>query len=180
VTGLPFKVGDCTWCHGAPDVLDMRACERCHGVKSLHNVQVNSRNPADLDPTHIVPGSELPGYGHIGSDFDCWGCHGTFKKYAADAGFEYTIPPASLNGLSTNSLTSGVDTTVTLAGSGFKTVFTATKSEVVPVNVHVMISNETVSLTLNPVSVTDSEIQVVIPALANGNYSLSVSKDDGY
>src|SRR6185369_789370 len=36
VTGLPFKVGDCTWCHGAPDVLDMRACERCHGVKSLH------------------------------------------------------------------------------------------------------------------------------------------------
>ncbi len=180
VTGLPFKIGDCNWCHGAPNVLDIRACERCHGINSLHNIQVNSRNPADVNPANIVPGGELPGYGHIGSDFDCWGCHGTFKKYAADAGFSYTIPPASMNGLSTTSLTSGTATTLTITGSGFKTAYAISKSEIVPVNVNVMVSNATVSLTLTPVSVTDSEIQVVIPALESGNYQISVAKDDSY
>lgn len=180
VTGLPFQIGDCNWCHGAPNVLDMRACEKCHGINSLHNIQVNSENPADLNPASIVPGGELPGYGHIGSDFDCWGCHGTFKKYAADAGFQYTIPPASLNGLSTTSLTSGQEMTLTISGSGFKTAFAANKAEVVPVNVKVMVKGESTALTLTPLSVSDSEVKVVIPALVSGNYQISISKDDGY
>lgn len=182
VTGLPKKIGDCNWCHGAPDVLDMRACEKCHGINSLHNIQVNSQNPADTNPANIVPGGELPGYGHIGSDFDCWGCHGTFKKYAADAGFQYTIPPASIRGLSSTSMTSGKEKTLTINGTGFKTAYAASKSENVPVNVQVMVKNQnnTNSLTLTPVSVTDSEIQVVIPALESGNYDISVAKSDSY
>lgn len=180
-TGLPFQVGDCNWCHGAPNVLDMRACEKCHGVKSLHNIQVNSQNPADNAPANIIPGGELAGFGHIGSDFDCWGCHGTFKKYAAgEAPFSYTIPPASLNGLSTSALTSGKATTVTITGSGFKTVYAADKLVSEPVNVTVSVSGNGVSLNLTPISVTDSEVKVVIPALANGNYTVAVTKADNY
>lgn len=183
ITGLPTQVGECTWCHaGEPNLLDIRACQKCHGINSLHNIQVNSRNPSDFNPANIVPGGELPGFGHIGSDFDCWGCHGTFKKYAADAGFQFTIPPASLNGLSTTTLTSGKETTLLITGSGFKTAYAANKSENVPVNVNVMLKNQTntFSVTLKPVSVTDSEIQVVIPALASGNYDISIAKDDSY
>lgn len=182
VTGLSIKVGDCTWCHGGPqNVLDIRACERCHGIKSLHNIQANSENPTDLNPANIVPGGELLGYGHIGHDFDCWGCHGTVKKYdATQSGWSYTIPPASITGLSTTSLVGGKEAVLTITGSGFKTVYAATKTEVVSVNAQVVVKNAAVSLTLKPSSVTDSEIKVTVPALETGNYQLYVMKDDGY
>lgn len=178
-TGLPVKVGDCTWCHGSP-VLDMRACEKCHGIKSLHNIQVNSENPADTNPANIIPNGELPGFGHIGHDFDCWGCHGMVKKYDATANFAYTIPAASLNGLSTTSFNSGANTTLTITGKGFKTVFAADKLYEEKVNVTVAVNGNGVSHNLTPASVTDSEIKVVIPALASGNYTLSVKKGDNY
>jgi hypothetical protein len=73
-TGFYDKEGTkCGWCHDVftvdpPSISitedSIRKCQGCHGIDSLHNIQV------------ISPGSELPGFGHIGSNEDCFGCHG--------------------------------------------------------------------------------------------------------
>ena len=68
---------DCLLCHNwglEPGPLNgpynIRGCERCHGISSLHNIQ--------FDPVGdgIVPGEEPPFYGHVGNNLDCRGCHG--------------------------------------------------------------------------------------------------------
>lgn len=76
-TGL----SNCSWCHdfSLPKDEQIRVCEGCHGPDSLHNIQADSPNAANLGM--IVVGSEDAGYGHIGKDVppddsDCWGCHG--------------------------------------------------------------------------------------------------------
>ena len=52
----------------------IRWCENCHGPESLHNIQVDSDNLANIGT--ILVGGENAGWGHIGNDDDCWGCHG--------------------------------------------------------------------------------------------------------
>jgi hypothetical protein len=87
-TGLHDKKGTkCGWCHDVfsrrPESItisaySIRTCEGCHGLESLHNIQVDS----DGDGV-ITPGAELPGFGHIGSNDDCNGCHGFSAATAA-------------------------------------------------------------------------------------------------
>lgn len=62
---------DCNLCHSGDDgMLDIRKCEDCHGVRSLHIIQYDYNNTEGMD-----------GYGHIGSNWDCWGCHGWYDLY---------------------------------------------------------------------------------------------------
>lgn len=80
-TGLGSSDGtQCMWCHdlSLPAEEKIRPCEGCHGFEALHNIQADS--PAT--PGILVIGGEDPGYGHIGSEYDCWGCHG-FAKVAS-------------------------------------------------------------------------------------------------
>jgi hypothetical protein len=63
----------CNWCHNVTSGITIRQCEACHGVKSIHNIQVDT--PAAANLGSIVPGAENLGYGHIGNDYDCKGCH---------------------------------------------------------------------------------------------------------
>jgi hypothetical protein len=67
---------ECGWCHDATLPADekIRECEECHGMDSLHNIQADSPEAANLGS--IVVGGEDKGYGHIGNEADCWGCHG--------------------------------------------------------------------------------------------------------
>jgi len=60
----------CDRCHEGEGMLDIRKCQDCHGVKSLHSIQVNYE-------------SGEAGYGHIADDWDCWGCHGWYDLYGA-------------------------------------------------------------------------------------------------
>jgi hypothetical protein len=87
-TGFYDKSGTkCGWCHDVysvdPDSISIsaysiRTCEGCHGMDSLHNIQ------ADSDGDGIItPGDELPGFGHIGHNDDCFGCHGFETTLAA-------------------------------------------------------------------------------------------------
>ena len=66
----------CEWCHNIHDPINVqiRTCQGCHGLYSLHNIQVDSLNPANFGS--IIIGGEDAGYGHLGSEDDCWGCHG--------------------------------------------------------------------------------------------------------
>lgn len=68
-------IQNCSWCHQIkPDgsaALDIRVCETCHGVKSLHNIQADSDNLANKGT--IVAGQENLGYGHIGNNLGLLG-----------------------------------------------------------------------------------------------------------
>lgn len=80
-TGFGSDPTKCFWCHtteGGIFGTTMRRCENCHGIPSLHGIQV-ATNPG----SPISPGQELPGYGHIGSQDDCWGCHGFTRPVQA-------------------------------------------------------------------------------------------------
>jgi hypothetical protein len=160
----------CTLCHGAVNVLDIRVCEACHGVKSLHNIQVNSPNPAN--PGTIVPGQENAYWGHIGNNSDCNGCH-LNSSLSASAPYTGPVIP-DISDLSTYSVYEGVNTTITVTGSAFTSKVGTTE-----LTSNVVITAENgLTITLTPTTITESSMEVDIPAtLAQGNYDLRAVKD---
>jgi hypothetical protein len=75
-TGLGDDSNNCFECHSTNLDNQIRICEGCHGIDSLHNLQADSpKSPTGT----IVIGGEDAGYGHVGSESDCWGCHGFAK-----------------------------------------------------------------------------------------------------
>ncbi|RNC69897.1 MAG: cytochrome C [Desulfuromonadales bacterium] len=177
VTGQPIQVGECTWCHGAqgsPNFLDIRTCERCHGVNSLHNIQ----NPSGagqggtVTGPGVVPGAMPLGFGHVGNDFDCWGCHGTFKKYANEPSVAGAIVPF-VSDVNTRVLIANQQNSLTITGGSFTNT-----SNGVDFASSVTLRNGATSVTLQPASITVSEIQVAVPALPVGTYDMLVVKGD--
>ena len=65
-----FQNFNCDVCHQVHFGLNFRDCEGCHGIDSLHNIQADSNGDGE-----IIPGGEDPGWGHIGNEIDCEGCH---------------------------------------------------------------------------------------------------------
>jgi len=118
-TGLNTD-SQCVWCHDvfAPDNEKIRQCEACHGVASLHNIQVDSDNAANLGT--IAPGEENAYWGHIGHNDDCYGCHG-FSALSAAAPFSGPVIP-DLSGLSVATVTEGTPAVITASGNGFTNV----------------------------------------------------------
>ena len=162
----------CNWCHNVstPDAITIRQCEACHGVKSLHNIQVNT--PAAANLTSVVPGAEDRGYGHIGSNTDCQGCHTSIV--GSSSPFSAAIIPF-VSGQSTHVALIGKVTTLTLTGSAFTNIggdgVTAFKPTVTITN------GTTTPLVLEPFSATESEIKVLVPALVAGSYDVKVTKE---
>ncbi|TFH38774.1 MAG: hypothetical protein E4G94_11865, partial [ANME-2 cluster archaeon] len=87
--------------------LDIRACEDCHGIKSLHNIQYDYTNT-----TGIL------GYGHIGDNWDCNGCHAFWDAGAAP--MEGPIIPY-IESVSADRLVAGQPTVLRLEGTNFVT-----------------------------------------------------------
>ncbi|MBT1073046.1 IPT/TIG domain-containing protein [Pelotalea chapellei] len=159
-------VGLCTWCHNFDQPgLAIRQCESCHGIKSLHNIQPKVGT--------VIPGAETAGLGHIGANWDCQGCHWSWFGNADQNPAKATVP--SIGGQSSHVVAANKAATLTLTGSAFTNV----GGDSVTYNPTVTISNSTTSITLTPTSFTDSEIQVIIPALLEGNYDLNVVKGSG-
>lgn len=161
----PGGIGDCTWCHNAQ--APIRGCEACHGVKSLHNIQANTPNPNNLST--IVPGNEDLGYGHIGNNWDCVGCHGSWTG-SADATTAATAP--AIGSLSSSVVTAGQSATLIINGEGFMNQDSMGNTY----NPVVTLTNGQNTITVTPFSVTTSEIKVVLPALQQGIYELRVDK----
>ena len=157
-------IKDCNLCHNTADP-NIRSCEKCHGVKSLHNIQKKSTPTAT-----IVPGAEELGYGHIGNNWDCVGCHWSWYGNSTSTMTSAVVP--ALTGQSAYTLTANKTNALTLTGAAFTNV----DANGVSYNPTVLISNETTTLTLTPNSTTDSEIQVTVPALLPGIYNLQVAK----
>jgi PKD repeat protein len=163
--------GNCLWCHdtnpGGSD--DIRACEVCHGVASLHNIQTDSNGNG------IEPAQELAYYGHIGNNNDCNGCHLNTSASAA-APYSGPIVP-NVSGLTAANFTAGTDTVITVYGSAFtNTVQGPTGPIELKSNVVLTAANGSTT-TLTPIVITESSMDVTIPAtLAAGNYELRAVK----
>jgi hypothetical protein len=167
----PPTSDNCFWCHdtnpGGSN--DIRACEVCHGVASLHNIQTDSNGNG------IKPGQELSYYGHIGANNDCNGCHLNTSASAA-APYSGPIVP-DVSGLTAANFPAGTDTIITVYGSAFtNTVQGPTGPIELKSNVVLTAANGSTT-TLTPIVITESSMDVTIPAtLAAGNYELRAVK----
>ena len=166
----------CVVCHmaGYPHTVygeepeHIRWCENCHGYEALHNIQVDSPNTANLGS--IVVGGEDAGWGHIGNNDDCWGCHGFATAAAPGSG---PLTPF-ISGADQLGVTAGVDTALTLNGAALTNL----------VGTYLWTSDLSMtgkedgsSVTLTPDSVVNDQMAVTIPGTTPpGNYELRAVK----
>ncbi|MEW6519308.1 MAG: hypothetical protein AB1461_07825 [Thermodesulfobacteriota bacterium] len=171
-TGLGLA-GKCILCHqsfapGNPETPIIRDCEVCHGVNSLHNIQVDSDANGSIEP-----GMESAYYGHIGNQDDCWGCHGFTAAAAPLSG--PVIP--DITGLSVKTITAGFDTQLTISGAAFTNLVQGPTSPIELTSSVLLIAADGTETTLTPDSITENTMLVTIPAsLAAGNYDLAAVK----
>ncbi|MEN8262455.1 MAG: hypothetical protein ABFR82_03235 [Nitrospirota bacterium] len=176
----------CAWCHdfGLPFEEQIRVCERCHGINSLHNIQVDSDATGLVDTTgdgigdtenagNIIPNMENQFWGHIGNNDDCWGCHGFSFSSAPESG---PIIP-NVSGLSAYSIPAGTDTSITITGAAFTNTDQAPEGPVTLNSEVVLTAADGTTTIITPDSVSESIMDVTIPGtLAAGNYTLRAVK----
>jgi len=155
---------DCTWCHNvAKAALDIRMCETCHGIKSLHNIQASSTGAAT-----VVPGGEAAGYGHIGNNWDCWGCHGWYDKYDDLSPATAILIPQIFDRAFV--VMAGQTATITINGLNFTNT---DPRNGMTWNPQILINDQLIA----PVTFTGTQLTVQIPVLPVGNYPIVISKD---
>jgi len=153
---------ECDMCHGNSDedLLNIRKCEECHGVKSLHNIQYD----------YTSTKGEF-GYGHVGDNWDCTGCHAWYVAYSNAPQTGPIIP--GIDQVSPTRIVAGEVTVVTITGTNFLNTVGGTNY-----TSNVVIDTGEGNITLAPDSITDSEIKVTFPALDSGLYGLYVVKSE--
>jgi len=167
---------ECDRCHSVEvgvGALDIRKCEDCHGVRSLHIIQYDYANTEGED-----------GYGHIGSNWDCWGCHGWYDLYGTSSADAQNTVMSALSISSTGELPGGdlivptayeitnpveVGMTATITGIDF----TSAQNDASP-DVTVLVGDVEITTT----TVSDNEITFVAPT-STGNYDIYVKKSLG-
>ncbi|BDV42803.1 cytochrome c [Geotalea uraniireducens] len=160
----------CATCHPVHGgVLDIRGCESCHGIRSLHNIQQETPAPANVGT--VVPGQEEAGWGHVGSNSDCNGCHLPAMWAASATPAGATVP--AIGALSSRTVRSDRSTLLTIAGDSL--VNSAAETTYTPT---ILLGSGPTAVTLQPSSVSANRLQVVIPPLPPGNYDLRVVKAD--
>jgi hypothetical protein len=183
-TGLgapPNPSSQCGWCHavtvtnGVPSAaLDIRACEQCHPYSSLHNIQFN------YDTTNGTPG-----YGHVGADQDCWGCHGWFAKYELAPAAAATVPTIAL--VTPNAWRRGAAGDVVMSGQSLTNSIAypdGTTRTFAPSVVLVQVDRAGAEIgspvVLTPARFDESELVVTVPeTLGTGTWQLRVAKAYG-
>lgn len=158
----------CARCHDMHNATygsdSIRYCERCHGYSSLHNIQWDIANTA-----------QMSGYGHLGPN-DCQGCHASYVAGSLAPGADFIIP--TIDHLSTNHVHEGETTILTIHGEDFvTTVDGITRSSVVALTDEVTNGTNTTNITITPTNITSHEIVVTIPSLNKGLYAIYVIKD---
>ena len=163
----------CTLCHNVTDPNNppaIRGCEVCHGVNSLHNIQVDSNGDG------VVPFAETAYWGHIGAIADCNGCHLNAATSASP------VPPGSvipdISGVNPSTVTAGFNTQLTITGAAFTNVVQGPDGPIeITSTVRLKVGDSETALT--PDSITEDTIVLTVPkTMALGNYALSVVKGD--
>lgn len=138
----------CLACHNtSAGSVNIRSCEQCHGVRSLHNIQYN-----------FTGTQGVPGYGHLGANWDCNGCHAWYVAGAAPLEAE-KVPV--LDSITPSRIEAGKAAVLTIKGSNFLQSGYPTVVDI-----------EGTSYT--PATLTDTSLTVNIPALAAGVYETKV------
>ncbi|UCD34944.1 MAG: hypothetical protein JSU90_11730 [Nitrospiraceae bacterium] len=171
-TGLGYyDNSQCLWCHNMDNVGEapIRRCEGCHGLESLHNIAIDSDDPDNV----FTPNGENPGWSHIGSNQDCWGCHG-YGAAAASAPYSGPTVPVIDRADIVNVL-AGTDTQITLTGTGFvNTMNGVTYSAIVSLS-----GSTGIPVQVTPESVSESTLVFTVPGTtAAGNYEVRALKED--
>jgi hypothetical protein len=158
VGGKSCDVGICHAVTGTEPPI--RGCEACHAVNSIHNIQYDYENTKGV-----------AGYGHIGENWDCIGCHGWVEyKIPRSPTAEIVVP--YISAIIPSSLVTGEETEVTIVGSNF-----VTTSDGTTYTSNVVIQDEDgVAITLEPDTITATELTVTIPGLDTGNYGVQLIK----
>lgn len=153
---------ECDICHGNSDeaLLNIRKCEECHGVRSLHNIQYD----------YTGTKGQL-GYGHVGDNWDCTGCHAWYVAYS-DAPQTGPIIPG-IDKVRPSRIVAGEETVLNITGTNFLNTVGG-----VNYTSDVVIDTGGENITLAPDSITDSEIVVTVQALDSGRYGLYVVKSE--
>lgn len=125
-------------------------CEKCHSVQAIHNTQYNYSATVGLQ-----------GFGHIGSNWDCNGCHASWD---AGSPLMYGAMIPTLATISPEVLTAGSASTITITGDDF---INDNYSSVVSIDGVIYI----------PASITNSQIVVNI-TLSAGVHTVQLVKDD--
>jgi hypothetical protein len=168
-TGLGIDTTKCVLCHDplADEAAKVRQCEVCHGVNSLHNIQVDS------DANGIDPGVEDSYFGHIGNQDDCWGCHGFT---AAAAPYSGPVIP-DISGVSAPSVTAGFATQLTITGAAFTNLVQGPTGPIELTSTIRLQAGDGSETVLTPDSITENTMVVTLPAtMAPGNYALAAVK----
>lgn len=168
-TGLGILPDKCQLCHDvhAPAGTEIRQCEACHGVNSLHNIQVDS------DANGIDPGAETAYYGHIGNQDDCWGCHGFTALSAPYSG--PVIP--DIASLSASTITAGFATQLTISGVAFTNVVQGPLGPIEVTSTVVLEAADGTQTVLTPDSISEDTMVVMVPAtMTAGNYAVTAVK----
>jgi hypothetical protein len=158
----------CQWCHNMtlPGENFIRTCEGCHGFESLHNIQIDSQPNGQIDI-----GGELSGYGHIGNNDDCWGCHGFLQATAPGTG---PIIPF-IGSSDVLSITAGTDTSVILTGVAFTNTYLGIFNWTSNVSLTAADGSTTV---LMPDIISEDSLTVTIPGTTvAGNYDIRAVKE---
>jgi hypothetical protein len=101
-----------TWMN---DPINGTGCEKCHSVRDLHNIETGAPG-LGLDQAQVLA-AQLPGYGHIGNNSDCNGCH---QGWAGATDNPFPGPKAMvINSITPGVLTADVATDLTIVGDGF-------------------------------------------------------------
>ncbi len=172
--GVGGDVLDCTVCHDQTGSdWAIRRCEDCHGISSIHTIQADT----DGDGNITVYG-EAPGFGHIGKQSDCLGCHGGILGAASTP-----IPSGGpvvpqINDLSVGKITAGSATKVTFTGIGLtNNAKTATGLKTYKSTI-VLTDPDGITTELTPESISATQAVVTLPPnLEPGSYAVRAVKE---
>lgn len=179
-TGFIDDSSKCVWCHdfNSTPAESIRQCQGCHSVATLHNIQTNSSGDT-IDV--ITPGQEEAGYGHIGAQSDCTGCHGFASGASIGPAPTGAIIP-SVDTISVSSIVAGSKTKIVINGSGFVNLVQnpQTGTYDFELSSEVLLTDADGNLTtISPESVTGNTIEAFIPdTLAAGTYQIAAVKGD--
>jgi hypothetical protein len=173
----------CTWCHltdppSDGGALQIRTCENCHGIPSLHNIQFATQATGFPSDGTVVPGAEMPWSGHIGNQIDCNGCHG-FDNVSVARAFAPQSGPVvpGLYTVSASSVESGAS--VELGGTAFANFVQNPQTgeyDYELISDVVLTGADGSDTVIQASSVTGDTINVTLDGVAPGNYKIAAKK----